>query len=98
MRVEGSDGRIRSTAIRDPLKGPFSMAKPELLKQFDLKGDSLEDKVNDFLQGDSIDKVDEIDALDNTPVMHVEAGNDTHLQHETTPSSARTSAGDNRPS
>ena len=60
MRVEGSDGRIRSTAIRDPLKGPFSMAKPELLKQFDLKGDSLEDKVNDFLQGDSIDKVDEI--------------------------------------
>ena len=42
-----------------------------------------------------IDKVDEIDALDDTPVMHVEAGNDTHLQHETTPSSARTSAGDN---
>ena len=58
--MEGSDGRVRSTAVRDPLKGPFSMAKPELLKQFDLKGDSLEDKVNDFLQGDSIDKVDEI--------------------------------------
>ena len=58
--MEGPDGRVRSTAVRDPLKGPFSMAKPELLKQFDLMGDSLEDKVNDFLQGDSIDKVDEI--------------------------------------
>ncbi|OUU23576.1 MAG: bifunctional 4-hydroxy-3-methylbut-2-enyl diphosphate reductase/30S ribosomal protein S1 [Planctomycetia bacterium TMED53] len=36
------------------------MAKPELLKQFDLRGESLDDKVNDYLQGDSIDKVDEI--------------------------------------
>ena len=36
------------------------MAKPELLKQFDLRGESLDDKVNDYLQGDSIDRVDEI--------------------------------------
>ncbi|MGE4618202.1 MAG: 30S ribosomal protein S1 [Planctomycetota bacterium] len=36
------------------------MAKPELLKQFDLRGDSLEAKVLDYLQGESVERVDEI--------------------------------------
>ena len=36
------------------------MAKPELLKQFDLRGESLEEKVREYLQGESVERVDEI--------------------------------------
>jgi len=34
--------------------------RPELLKQFDLRGDSLEKKVEEYLDGDSLDNVEEI--------------------------------------
>ena len=34
--------------------------RPELLKQFDLRGDSLEKKVEEYLEGDSLDNVEEI--------------------------------------
>ncbi|MEE2889525.1 MAG: 30S ribosomal protein S1, partial [Planctomycetota bacterium] len=36
------------------------MAKPELLKQFDLRGESLEEKVREYLDGESVETVDEI--------------------------------------
>jgi len=36
------------------------MARPELLKQFDLRGDTLEKKVEEYLEGNSLENVDEI--------------------------------------
>ncbi len=36
------------------------MARPELLKQFDLRGDTLEKKVEEYLDGNSLENVDEI--------------------------------------
>ena len=36
------------------------MAKPELLKQFDLRGEALEEKVREYLQGESVEPVDEL--------------------------------------
>mgnify|MGYP000433333729 CR=1 FL=1 len=36
------------------------MAKPELLKQFELRGEALEEKVREYFQGESLETVDEI--------------------------------------